>query len=31
VALGEQLYSHPVAERPDPEMQKVFALVATAT
>ena len=26
VALGEQLYSHPVAERPDPEMQKVFAL-----
>jgi poly-gamma-glutamate capsule biosynthesis protein CapA/YwtB (metallophosphatase superfamily) len=26
VALGEQLYSHPVADRPDPEMQKVFAL-----
>lgn len=26
VLLGEQLYSHPVAERPDPEMQKVFAL-----
>ncbi|WP_343699015.1 CapA family protein [Caulobacter sp.] len=26
VALGEQLYSHPVAERPDPQMQKVFAL-----
>ena len=26
IALGEQLYSHPVADRPDPEMQKVFAL-----
>jgi len=26
VLLGEQLYSHPLADSPDPELQKVFAL-----